>query len=358
MRQIMLSWVAAGFKGFGIWTWNARTAGWEGGEYGLTDKDGEITDRAIAAGSVGKACKRYKDELWAADKAPVVGVYVDWENEALWAAMSIGGREHFRSQGILARIGLCRALINAGIPFEFVTPSQLREGLAARYQMIYLTGCMLVPSDMLRIFMEYVGMGGRVVLDAPSGIYDEYARVLSSKKGSPFEMLFGARLANLQRSNERRPWKLDGHSMDGATLDLVPTTAHVEKRFDDGRPAVTMHRVGAGQALLCAWSGGLCCYREDTAEEQGKLVKYVLKNLKVNFRCEGAIVYRLVSAKADHYFLINDGESCCAVLKPATLGVSIDAITGEAIADLENVVIPAHDARWIRIAKSGTVERE
>lgn len=149
MRQLMLSWVAAGFKGFGLWTWNARTAGWEGGEYGLTDKDGEMTDRAWVAGAVGKACKRYKAELWSADKAPAVGVYVDWENEALWAAMSIGGRDHFRSQGILARIGLCRALIDAGIPFEFVTPSQLRAGIAGRYQMIYLTATMLVQSDML-----------------------------------------------------------------------------------------------------------------------------------------------------------------------------------------------------------------
>ena len=59
----MLSWLAAGYRGFGLWTWNQRTAGWEAGEFGLLDRNRKVTPRAIRAGAIGKTARKYRREL-------------------------------------------------------------------------------------------------------------------------------------------------------------------------------------------------------------------------------------------------------------------------------------------------------
>ena len=94
--QLFMSQMAAGFKGFGIWCWSIRSAGKEGGEYSLLDRNNQPTDRAISLGMMGKAMQKYRDEIWEALKEPMVGVLLDWNNDAAWGAMSVRGRDSFR----------------------------------------------------------------------------------------------------------------------------------------------------------------------------------------------------------------------------------------------------------------------
>ena len=122
IAQLMLSYLAAGFKGFGFWAWNHRTAGWEAGEYALLDRNNQPTVRAVRAGQIGKAACRWSRELWAAHKEPLVGVLADWDNEAIWACMAVGGarplqddacaRAHRREPRVHRRkraLGICDA---------------------------------------------------------------------------------------------------------------------------------------------------------------------------------------------------------------------------------------------------------
>lgn len=55
-----------------------------------------------------------RDELWQARKEPLVGVFSDWDNEAICAAMTAVGRDCFKQLPINARIGVGRALIIGG----------------------------------------------------------------------------------------------------------------------------------------------------------------------------------------------------------------------------------------------------
>jgi beta-galactosidase len=96
MTQLLLSYVAAGLRGVGLWTWNARSAGWEAGEYALLDRNHQVTNRAVRAGLIGRAANRYRDELWEAHEEPMVGVFQDWDNDAMWAAISVSNRDQFR----------------------------------------------------------------------------------------------------------------------------------------------------------------------------------------------------------------------------------------------------------------------
>ena len=108
LMQLYLSQMAGGFRGFGIWCWNARSAGKEAGEYSLLDRNGQVTERAVRMGQLGQAMQKYRFEIWEARKEPLVGVLFDWENEAVWAAMSFVGRESFRLKPVEARIGVSR----------------------------------------------------------------------------------------------------------------------------------------------------------------------------------------------------------------------------------------------------------
>jgi beta-galactosidase len=139
MTQLMLSYLAAGFKGFGFWCWDARTAGWEAGEYALLDRRLQPTERAIQAGRIGQAARRWRDELWQARKEPLVGLFTDFENDAMWAAISVHGRDKFKHVPMQARVGAARALdrlctthlayqwLCGGVPMNYHTLADFRE---------------------------------------------------------------------------------------------------------------------------------------------------------------------------------------------------------------------------------------
>ena len=354
MTQLMLSWIAGGFRGFGLWCWSTRTAGWEAGEYALLDRNNRPTPRAIAAGQIGQACQRLRDELWQARKEPLVGVFQDWDMEAIWAAVSRGQRDFFKTQPIRARIGVSRALINGNVPWEHVTAANLRAGLAERYRVIYLPAALALADDLLDILRDYVAVGGRVVLDSPGGWYDTFGQLLNTDDDSRFERLFGARIADCQYSRaDNRLWVLEGQLVKGSTLELQPTSSQVHQRFEHGPPAVVEHRLGKGSAVLLGWEASLMCCDQGNAWAEEQLLRYTLGDLRSPYACEGAIAYRLASPSADHYFLLNDGPAMEASLSFNGLayGDAHDAVSQEPVSLTAPIFIPAHSGRWVRCVR-------
>ncbi len=252
MTQLLYNYMAAGYKGFGLWSWSARTAGWEAGEFALLDRQNQVTERAEKVGLIGQACQKYRDELWEAKKEPLVGIYTDWDNEAIWAAMSVQGREVFRQWPIDARMGASRAFINANVPFEYVTASDLRKGLAGRYKVIYLPFIIAMPQDVMQVLSEFVQNGGRLVFDGPSFWYDDYGKLFNTSENSLFGETFGVELNDFQYAGVNKPWSVDGMELQGFTLDLKPTTAKILHPYQNGKPAVTENSFGSGTASVPA----------------------------------------------------------------------------------------------------------
>ncbi len=354
LMQLYLSQLAGGFRGFGIWCWNARSAGKEAGEYSLLDRNGAVTDRAVRIGQLGKAMQRHRLELWQARKEPLVGVFFDWENEAVWAAMSCVGRESFRSKPVEARIGVSRGLINGNIPFEYVTPANLRRGLAGRYRVIYLPAVLAMQRDVFDLLADYVAGGGRLVMDLPSAWFDEYTRLFPTGRGSKFAEVFGATLDDFQYSGVNRHLRLGEQRLEGFVASLTPGPARVVARYDDGRPAITEHRHGRGTAVILGFEASSRCHRPDNPAGESLVREHALGGLRAPFACDEAIVYRLASPEADHYFLINDGPARTATLR--LHGVRYrrlsDAISGEELAFGQPVKLDAHDARWLRAERA------
>ncbi|MCH8473878.1 MAG: beta-galactosidase trimerization domain-containing protein [Opitutales bacterium] len=356
MTQLMFSWIAGGYRGFGIWCWSIRTCGWEGGEFALLDRNDEPTERAIQVGKIGTACRQHRDELWQAMKEPYVGVFQDWDMEAMWAAAAIGGRDFFKKEPIRARIGASRAMIDANVPWEHVTGSDLRNGLAGRYKSIYLPAALALDDGLLEILYDYVKEGGRVVLDAPGGWYDYYGRVLRSPVGSPFEKLFGCQLRDFQYSRDNaRPWIIDEHDylVEGTTLDLKPTTADVLESYRHGPPAVTANRLGQGTATILTYEASRMTTMPGNPQVQEWMVRHALGDTPLPYRSE-AIVYRLAAPQADHYFVLNDKDTRTVSLETPGYQYTSweDPVSGESLSVGKPFELPGYSGRWIRAVKS------
>ena len=349
--QLFMSQMAAGFKGFGIWCWSIRSAGKEGGEYALLDRNNQPTDRAIRLGMMGKAMQKYRDEIWEAHKEPVVGVLLDWNNDAAWGAMSVRGRDSFRMFPIESRIGVSRALMNANVPFEFVTPDDLRNGLAKRYKVIYLPAIISLQNDVLEILEQYTAEGGRVVLDLPGGKFDENTVITNTGVGSTFAKLFGTTLDNYQFSGSNKTIRLKGQEWTGFVVDMTPTEAQTLDYYSTGKPAIIENQYGKGSSTLVGLDVSHQCFTPGNHLAEQILVEQTLGAFESPYSCEGVLVYRLSSADADHYFFINDGEAKNVVFRSKYVYKNAaDALTGKKV-DLKDIALRADDARWIRMGK-------
>jgi beta-galactosidase len=352
MTQLLLSYLAGGFKGVGLWAWNYRNAGWESGEYALLNRQNEPSDRAIRAGQIAKAANKLRDEIWAAHKEPYVGVLVNWDNECIWAANAGPNRTHFKHYPIEARIGISRALINANIPWEHVTPNDLKKGLSGRYKVIYMPAQAAINADLFPILEEYVKNGGRLVLDAPGGWWDEQGRVLKTGKGTAFERIFGASIADFQYSNNV-PFVLKDHLFKGFILEIHPTTAKVVERFKNGQPAVTEHQYGKGTAVILANDASFSMFKPNNHFVEKETIKHTMGKLESPYACEGALVYRLAAPQADHYFFINDDEAKSVTLNTKNYkykSVS-DPVSGEKLELGKPISLEGYSGRWLRFEK-------
>ena len=282
----------------------------------------------------------------------MVGVFVDWNNDATWGAMSVRGRDSFRLFPVEARIGVSRSLMNANIPFEHVTADDLKNGLAKRYKVIYLPAVISLDKEILDILDNYVKEGGRLVLDLPSGKFDQYTALLPTGKTSQFAKIFGLSLDNFQFSGSNKTIGLQGAEWTGFVADITPITAEVKAFYSTGKPAITENKYGEGSAVFLGLDLSHQCLRPGNVQAEQMLVRHTLgQKLKSPYSCKQALVYRLSASDADHYFFINDGPAKTVVFRSDfSYKEALDALTGEVV-DLKSLRLEADDARWVRMQK-------
>jgi hypothetical protein len=145
MRKLLLSYIAAGQRGIGLWTWNGRLKGQEAMEYQLVNIQGQPSSRALAAGQVAQALQAYRFELWNSTHEPVVALLYSWENEAAAGRIFMQtppfecafdenlNCKYFNARELnapaLARMGWARALIDYGIPWVHIDETSLMSGI-------------------------------------------------------------------------------------------------------------------------------------------------------------------------------------------------------------------------------------
>lgn len=361
MERCILSYLAAGLKGVGIWSWNARDKGWEIGEYSLCDLTGKPSDRAVTAGAIASACQRQRFELWEARDQPRVGLLYSWENEAAFARLSYGGYPldrlaEFPQYPAYARIGAMRALIDGCVPWELVTERNLAEGLAARYGTIYVPHTICLSSATVRVLRDYVEAGGRLVVDSPSLLVRaDDGTLFDTRAGSDFEHIFGLEIAANQ-STFNYPLRFLDRRLTGFWTDVNVTTAEITHTFDDGHPAVLQHRLGRGSAVFLTFEASSMMHRPGNTALQRFVVDLLLDGEPPPYAVDRPILaYRRVAPTADHFFLINDGPARHDTelsVRAQAYRAAEDCVTGERVpveGGTLHVTLAPWQGRWIRM---------
>jgi len=366
MRRLMFSYLAAGNLDIAFWTWNPRPGGWEAGEYGMIDLAGDLTPWAQEAGRIAKAMDQYHKELAQSDDEAEVGIVTSWDTDAVLCLEPprhdlAGYRDHSSGsplQAVRARIGLGRALLNAHLPFHYVTTDELATPLAQRYTTLYAPHLRTLGETVLDQLIAYVENGGRLIVDVPFAFNDPWGKLLSTGQGSKIERLLGGWVSNIHDSRTQQRM-LGQAELAGYFADIKVTDAKVQATFDDGKPAIIEKTFGrgpeAGSTVLIGADLSRQCLKPGDRNAEGLIASWVTAGQPPRYRCDAPLVWRRRCDAADHYFLLNDGPSMSAVLSVFDVSYSdvMDAVTGETFVSSRTLAVPleAHSGRWIRCSR-------
>ncbi len=370
ITRLMLSYVAAGLKGIGFWMWNSRGEGWEVGEYALCDVQGKPAPRAVKAGMISSKLQEQRFELWEALDEPVVGILYSWENEAMLGRLSLGQydlntsvfktnwdkqMQQYHSE---AKIGVSRALMNQQIPYEYVTETDIKAGLAPRYPIIYLPFVIALDHETLDGLMKYVHAGGQLVADFPLLMIDTYGRLNKQRKGSDFEKLFGFQTADYFHTF-KTPKSIDGDSLYSYFGDIKLTHGKLIDTYDDVTPAVIQASYGKGKTIVFNFEAGRGVFKPGCPEREKYIARHILdgKNLPFEVKARpGIMAFRRSAPAADHYFLLNDGKQGKARVTSRFVKYhkALDVLQDKEIHITDNQVVvsvPAYSGAWLRLEK-------
>lgn len=364
MRRLMLSYLAAGNVNIGFWTWNPRPGGWEAGEYGLIDLAGALTPWAEEAGRVTRAMQQHHEELWDADDGAEVGILSSWDTDTLLCLEPPrhdldGLRDHSRGTPLQAqrsRIGASRALINAHIPFHFLTTDELGTPQAERYRVIYAPHLRTIDEALLDRLLLFVEQGGRLIADVPFGFNDPWGKLLKTGAGSKIDQLFGG-WSTAIHDTRTQPRRLGRAEIHGFYAGLAVSDARVLATWEDGEAAVLEKTFGeqGGSAVLIGCDLSRQCLQPGNIETERLLADLVGIGRREGWRSSAPLAWRRRCAKADHYFLVNDGPRAPAWIDcfDAEYTAGTDVLTGESI-PLEGTMrceMPSDSACWLRFER-------
>lgn len=386
MRQLVLSYVAAGNDAIAFWTWNGRPGGWEAGEYGLVGLSGKLTPWGEEAGRLATALLEYADELSEAGDSesadsspatatayrdvvgePVAGVLLSWDSQAI---QTLEPERHDLQRGISelssgtkvetprAWIGASRALAENQIPFRYFHAEQPELLDPARTPVLVASLVRAVGDRELQALQAYVDAGGTLIADCTVAYYDPWGRVRVPGEGSVQAQLFGAwidaihdnRTGNVSFRGERVPRYYGTLERDGA--DVIA-------RFDDGSPAASVMSRGAGRTILAAFEiGEPSLHASDNAFARF-LRDRVRSVLPARWTSTVPTTYRRRIQGADHYYIINDGPATDCVISASDRDYSsVSAVVPDSDGPEPQVVtdssgaftcfVGGHSAQWVR----------
>ncbi len=222
----------------------------------------------------------------------------------------------------------------------------------AMYLVIFMPQQISISADLMGLLTNYVEQGGRLVGDMPLAYFDEYAALFYSNKGSPFERLFGTTINDFQYSGVNAIHFIDDMELKGFVINQTPSTAKVLAKYYNGLPAITENSLGSGKAIALGYQASMICFEPGNDQAENQLLRYVLGGRTSPYFADGALVYRLATPDADHYFLINDGDGKSVNFSSIfSYQDVVDAVTGEQLQLGAPILLERDSGRWLRFGK-------
>ena len=257
LRKLMLTYIGAGMRGIGLWTYNGRQKGQEAAEYMLVNIQGQPSSRAIVAGEIAQSLGKYRRELWSSYDNPVVAILYSWENEANHGRIYMqtppwectfddldcklfNARE--MNNPTLSRMGWARALIDTHIPWTHVDESQIRNNILTILSMtslrvLIIPHAMTLSLDILPILRDWqINQGGRIIADMPYLLMENNGIVvdqLNDEVGSISSAIFGCYVQEFHSVETPFDSQLSKLSIPAIENEEMPLPKRKEKGIHD-----------------------------------------------------------------------------------------------------------------------------
>ena len=278
--------IARGTKGLNFYAWYPMSCGYEGSGFGLINLDGSITERARAAGKVGKIVDQNMD-LFLNAKPPQaeVGIVYDIYSYIMLACSRERASEIVNIVSS-ALTGTYRALLEENIPVDFIHINDFARGNVKNYKLIFMPFSIMMTSEIAEGVKKFVRQGGKLVAEVRPGWSDEKGQCSEVIPGLGLHEVFGCRekwIRERQKPKlcvesvqELMPSLAEKMEISGSVyeeaLEPLKDTAKILAHFEDGSPAMIINSYGKGKAMLI---GSLVsgAYELDRGEENGKFIK-------------------------------------------------------------------------------------
>jgi beta-galactosidase GanA len=279
---------AAGGKGVMYWQYAVEPAGLESPGFGLVGFKGKDTERSIEAGR----CAR---ELGGSglDQArrllPVNAIYVSRKSEVLCFCAE-------RKEALYAAslAGAYKAAYSACVPVRFVHEDYVGSLAAEGVRSLYMPMSLCLSPPETEAIARFVEGGGTVVGEAGFGLYGPGG--LLDEDCSALSRIFGLAHVELRGNPDWGPIKakmrdgragFTGRQYRHAVEALEGTQVLAD--FEDGSPALTERRLGAGRALFVSSFAALS-YNE--AEDEGTRALILGRFDRLGYSCLRTLAFR------------------------------------------------------------------
>lgn len=248
--------LASGAKGILYWQYRPELLGPESPGFGLVRRDGELTERAEAAGRFAGLVGDHP-EIEAAEPARgdvAIGLLPD---APLFNFVAEQDVEQYSS----TVRGAYRAFWDANFQVDFAKPHQFDA-----YDVVYLPFPLLLTADQADAVAEYVRGGGALLADGAPAVYDETGRVVREAPGYDLRDVFGAALATTRYAGDEA-LELDDETIPATSRRDIfePAGADVIGAWSDGGVGAVRHEYGDGTAVAL---GTLCGRANATADDE------------------------------------------------------------------------------------------
>jgi len=273
--------IAHGAHGLVYWTYRSRLSDHEGGEFGLANIDGTISDRLRQAGLT-SVCIQDNSELFkAAGKKSEIAIFCSRLSEQLELIQNLGGQTYYTG----SVIGAYQLLWHEKLSVDFVNTDILLHSNCNSYKFLLLPFLYAIDEKSAEAIKKFVYQGGTVIADFPCVIKDEKAICYRKRPGAGLDELFGAEIIDITSagtsvitSDSDKKIKFQ-QSIYSCVLNLK--TAQVLGVNENKEPSVIVNSYGKGKAVL---AGTMLFYDYYTRQDEniGKFIARMLDDGGLN----------------------------------------------------------------------------
>ncbi len=352
-----------GISGLLYWQWRIEMYGSESMHFGLTDRAGHPTERALAVAKIGNILID-NSKLMLSAKAPEAEIAILYYPRSIIMDYAMCNTNVNTTDALM---GYYRAMWDKDVPVDILHVEKTTLEEMSKYKLIVLPAGYLMSAELAQLMTEYVAGGGTLLADPMTASWDENTRLEPTMPGRGLNKLFGADEykfwkdpeTKITLENKNGSYELHGSYICQTWKLQKGAVSYGEDK--NGRIFITRNKYKKGKAFLAGLSlGNMCSKRAsisddfmrkatDAVPDASRMFCDIAREAGVQVPAiEGPVRFRrlLLPDGREMHFYLNTGEgtasrNVCASGKSLISGKKVSGTVSLGKYGVEFLLVPA-----------------